>query len=243
MSDIQIHTLPVLTDNYIHVVRDDLHGITIVIDPATADTTLKFLETKKWALTDILLTHHHGDHTNGVNELRAHFPTCHVYGYRGDEQRLPRLTHTVKDLDTLSIGSLDFEVIHLPGHTTGHIGYISRNSALAFTGDVLFGMGCGRVFEGTYAEMYESLGRLKALDPRTKIFCAHEYTANNGRFAQNQYPANDKIKTRLHSVKARRERGEFTVPLSLAEEQNTNPFLLAESLDEFSKLRDARNKW
>lgn len=132
---------------------------------------------------------------------------------------------------------------HLPGHTTGHIAYISKEEKVAFTGDVLFGMGCGRVFEGTYDQMFHSLQRLKSLDPQTKIYCAHEYTINNGGFAAQAIPENKTVHERLKKSYLLRQKGLFTVPLLLEDELKTNPFLLAKSLADFSRYRDARNKF
>jgi hydroxyacylglutathione hydrolase len=239
----RIELIPALADNYIHVLRDESQNITIVVDPAISTPVEKFLASNNWPLTHIFITHHHGDHIGGVDALRKKFPDCHVYGYEHDQERLPALTNKLKEGSKIKVGTLEFTIWHLPGHTTGHIAYISQDPAIAFTGDVLFGMGCGRVFEGTYEDMFKSLNRFKQLAPNTKIFCTHEYTVNNGRFALSNFPESEAIEAHLANVIALRERGEFTVPLLLENELNTNPFLLAHNFQEFSRLRDARNKW
>lgn len=239
----QIITLPVLEDNYIHVLHDDDSKATIVIDPATSEPVLELLKSNKWALTHILITHHHGDHIGGVNGLKFSFPTCEIYGFRDDQNRLPQLTHPLHDGQTFEIANIKFEVWHLPGHTTGHIGYIARDAKLAFTGDVLFGMGCGRLFEGSAAEMYRSLQRFKSLPKQTKIFCTHEYTVTNGYFALSVLPDNKKISVRLSDSLEIRRHGRFTVPLTLDQELETNPFLLAQNLETFTKFREFRNSF
>lgn len=242
MIELPIHTLPVLTDNYIHIVVANETN-TIVVDPAEALPVKKFLSENSLNLSHIFITHHHGDHIGGVKELKTLYPDCKVIGFKDDAHRLPPLTDALSEGSLLKIGSIDFEVWHLPGHTTGHIAYISKSHQFVFSGDVLFGMGCGRVFEGTYQQMFHSLQRLKSLDPRTSIYCTHEYTVNNGRFAVQTIPENRDIKKRLEHCELLRADGQFTVPLVLNEELRTNPFLLAKDVGEFSKYRDARNKF
>ena len=237
----KIISLPVLDDNYIHILRDDSSNTTIVVDPASTEPVLKALAENNWPLTHILITHHHGDHIGGVAGLVARFPACEIFGYGPDQSRLPRLTHLVGDGDVVKIANHIFEVWHLPGHTTGHIGYISRQLEIAFTGDVLFGMGCGRLFEGSPVEMFKSLSRFKSLSLATKIYCTHEYTVTNGHFALSVLPDNKKISERLQKSISLRKDGKFTVPLTLSEELETNPFLLAENVSVFTNFREQRN--
>jgi hydroxyacylglutathione hydrolase len=238
---LNIISIPVLEDNYIHVLRDDISETTVVVDPALAEPVIAELNRRKWNLTHLLLTHHHGDHIGGVEGLTSAFPQCETYGFTDDQSRLPPLTYSVSDGDELMIARTKFEVWHLPGHTTGHIGFISRDAKLAFTGDVLFGMGCGRLFEGTPAQMYRSLARFKSLSPDTKVYCTHEYTVTNGYFAKAVMPSNQKISIRLDTAKQTRSDGSPTVPLTLGEELGTNPFLLAQNLEEFTRYREQRN--
>ena len=232
--------IPVLTDNYIHVLHREDTGETTVIDPAEADPVLEFLAEKKWSLNQVVITHHHSDHIGGVPELKA-ATGCRVIGSFLDRHRLPPLDLEVKDGDVISFCGADFEVWHLPGHTSGHIAMVSRTENIVFSGDVLFGAGCGRVFEGTFEEMFASLQRFKTLDATTKIFCTHEYTLRNLEFAVTQMPTNVALNERTVRAKNLRMQGLPTVPLILAEECKTNPFLLAQSVEEFSQLRRARN--
>jgi hydroxyacylglutathione hydrolase len=241
MISLTVKSLPVLTDNFIHVLVKDSSAA--VIDPAEADAVVQFLKSHNLNLSHILITHHHADHTGGVKELTSLYPKTEVIGFLGDRHRLPPLSQTVTDGSQITVIGIDFDVWQLPGHTTGHIAFISTNQHIAFTGDVLFGMGCGRVFEGTYEDMFRSLQRLKTLTPQTKVFCTHEYTVNNGRFCETILPNHDAIKERLKNCLTIREKGEFTVPLTLSEELNTNPFLFAENLQQFSHYRDARNRF
>jgi hydroxyacylglutathione hydrolase len=223
--------------------RDDVTSTTVVIDPALASPVISELDQKGWNLTHILLTHHHGDHIGGVEDLTAHYPTCETFGFSGDQHRLPPLTYPVSDGDELMIARTKFEIWHLPGHTTGHIGFISKDAKIAFTGDVLFGMGCGRLFEGTPAQMYQSLNRFKSLPMDTKIYCTHEYTLTNGYFARDVLPENQETSARVSAVQKMRKDGLVTVPLTLKDELQTNPFLLAENLQIFTKFREQRNQF
>ena len=241
-SPLEIVSLPVLTDNYIHIVRDHDHQITIVIDPAESEPVIEFLKQKHWPLTHILITHHHGDHIGGVPALKKQ-TNCKVIGAGFDKHRLPALDQEVAEGDHIKIGSLDFEVIYLPGHTMGHIAYVARNPAIAFSGDVLFGMGCGRVFEGTMNDAYTTLQKFKTLPPETGIYCAHEYTEKNAEFCCHTFPANTAFKERLARIRETRKRHQPTVPLLLSEEFATNPFLLAKNLHDFSEIRSKRNSF
>lgn len=253
MSHVTVKSIPVLEDNYIHVIIVSTNGESsdesnskqqaIVVDPAEAQPVIDFLSRNKLELTGILITHHHNDHTGGVAGLLKLNPDISIFGYTKDSHRLPKLTDAVDDNETVNLAGLVFDVWHLPGHTSGHIAYINQQHKITFSGDVLFGMGCGRVFEGTYPEMYTSLQRLKSLPPETKIYCTHEYTVTNGQFALHAMPGNDPIASQLDAARAARANGQFTVPLLLADELECNPFLLAKSIDEFSQLRDARNQW
>lgn len=239
---LELISLPVLVNNYIHILRDHDRKLTIVVDPAEAEPVLALLKQKQWNLTHILITHHHWDHTGGVAALKKQ-TGCAVIGAAIDKHRLPPLDHEVSEGDHLKIGDLDFEILYLPGHTMGHIAYVSKTPSLAFTGDVLFGMGCGRIFEGTMGEAFSSLQELKSLPPETLVYCTHEYTEKNAEFSCEQFPANDLFKARLLRIRETRKLHKSTVPLLLSEELTTNPFLLAKNTEEFSDLRAKRNRY
>lgn len=239
----KIISLPVLQDNYIHIICNESQKNAIVVDPAEAQPVLEFLAKNQLTLDKIFITHHHFDHIGGVNELKSHFPQCEIYGYAQDQDRLPKLTHPITEGSKISTPEIDFEIWHLPGHTTGHIAYISQAHNIAFTGDVLFGMGCGRLFEGTPKEMYSTLQRLKSLRNQTQIYCTHEYTLTNAKFSTQVMPTHLKISQRLQATTQQRSQGLFTVPLSLEEELQTNPFLIANNLEEFTHLRERRNSF
>lgn len=241
-AGLEIISLPVLTDNYIHILRDHDHKLTIVVDPAEAGPVLAFLETKQWTLTHILITHHHWDHIGGVSALKKR-TGCTVIGAGLDNHRLPPLDQDVSEGDHLKIGSLDFEILYLPGHTIGHIAYVSRTPPLIFSGDVLFGMGCGRIFEGTMTEAYTSLQKFKTLSPDCRVYCTHEYTEKNAEFCCSVFPNQERFKARLTTIQEMRRRRQPTVPLLLSEEWATNPFLLAKSVEEFAALREKRNHY
>jgi len=239
-KNIEIIVLPILSDNYVFVIRNHSCQKTIVVDPGEARSALDYCEQKQWTIHSILLTHHHADHTAGTHEIVAHHGSQVVGpGYQPD--RYPSLTLPVKDGDHIEVAGLNFEVLHLPGHTKDHIAYVCNKNGAVFSGDVLFGMGCGRLFEGSSQAMFTSLNRLKTLPPKTKIYCTHEYTERNGEFAVKILKDNEHVLERMEQVKHLRAAGDFTVPLTLEDELRTNPFLLAKDLEEFTRYREARN--
>ncbi|NWG31046.1 MAG: hydroxyacylglutathione hydrolase [Rhodocyclaceae bacterium] len=214
----QIEPIPAFEDNYIWALRHA--GQVAVIDPGEAQPVLRFLDRSGEHLAAILVTHRHGDHIGGIAELVARHPVP-VYGPALEAAEV--VTEPLQDGERLTVLGIDFEVLHLPGHTRGHVAYYRPGSL--FCGDVLFGAGCGRVFEGTLDEMHASLARLAALPPETKIYCAHEYTQSCLRFAQRVEPDNPALGRRIAAVAAQRAAGEPSVPSTLAEELDTNPFL------------------
>jgi len=219
-----VRQFPCLSDNYGFIVRDDASGLTACVDTPDAEAVLAALNTAGWGLDFILNTHWHPDHAGGNAAVKA------ATGARivGPEEvtRIAPLDRTVGDGDIVELGETRFEVIGCGGHTLGHIAYFDAADAIAFVGDTLFALGCGRVFEGTAQQMWTSLGRLAALPDDTAVYCAHEYTAANARFALSvdDDPA---LKARAAAVFAARERGEATVPTSIGLEKATNPFLRA----------------
>ena len=224
---LQIATIPCLQDNYAFLAHDTATGATGLIDAPEAAPIMDFLEETGWILSDVFLTHHHGDHVQGLAEILARFP-ARVTGAAADRHRLPALDMTVQEGDRVEIGAIDGRVIDVSGHTQGHIAFHFPDAKAAFTADSLMALGCGRVFEGTMPQMHESLQKLAALPPDTLIFSGHEYTAANAKFALTIDPENPDLISRVQSVEAATVEGEPTVPSTLAEELATNPFLRAD---------------
>lgn len=234
--------LPALKDNYIHMVYDISSRDALVIDPADASVVLEALETHKLHLSYILNTHHHGDHVGGNKELKKKTHAT-IIGYKQDAHRIPLIDRLVEEFEELHLLGALIKVIALPGHTLGHIAYFFDQEHWLYCGDVLFGMGCGRLFEGTHEQMFNSLSKIKQFPSDTKIYCGHEYTQDNGQFARHVYPQNDAIKKRMENVIAQCKAGYATVPLQLAEELVTNPFLLASDIKEFTRLRMLKDEF
>jgi hydroxyacylglutathione hydrolase len=227
MSELVIRQIPVLKDNYVYLVHEPQSRATGVVDPSVAPPILEAAQREGWRITHILNTHHHNDHTGGNNEIKA-ATGCIIVGPRADRDRIPGIDVEVGDGDTYTFGEEKARVFDVPGHTRGHIAYHFANSHALFCGDTLFIMGCGRVFEGTHAQMWNSLSKLKALPPETRVYCAHEYTQANARFALTVEPENRDLVERAVMIDAMRAKGQSTVPGTLAEEFKTNPFLRAD---------------
>jgi hydroxyacylglutathione hydrolase len=230
MSKLQIHQIPVLSDNYVYLAHEPESGATAVIDPAVTQEVLDAARAKGWTITHILNTHHHGDHTGGNLEIKK-ATGCTIVGPKADKGRIPGIDVEVDEGDTYDLGKARAQVFFVPGHTRGHIAFWFKESDALFCGDTLFAMGCGRLFEGTPAQMWNSLQKFKALPDATRVFCAHEYTQSNGRFALSVEPQNEKLVARMKDVDAKREKGIPTVPSTLADEKATNPFLRPDSAD------------
>jgi len=219
-------TVPCLADNYAWLIHDPATGATAAVDVPDATPILDALSARGWTLNDILITHHHSDHIQGVEALRA-ATGARVTGAAADAHRLPPLDRTVTEGDTLTIGTATGHVIDVPGHTLGHIAFHFPEDALCFTADSLMAGGCGRLFEGTPDQMHASLAKLARLPPRTQICSGHEYTASNLAFAVTLEPANPDLMLRIDAVHEARAKGHPTVPSLLALELATNPFLRA----------------
>lgn len=222
-----VHQFPCLSDNYGFLVRDEASGKTACIDTPDATSILRELKAKGWALDLILNTHWHPDHAGGNAEIKA-ATGCAIVG-PGEVTRIAPLDREITGGDTVDLGETTFQVIESGGHTLGHIAYYAPSDRIAFVGDTLFALGCGRMFEGTPEQMWESLQRLAALPDDTTVYCAHEYTASNARFALSvdDTPA---LTARAEAIFAARERGEWTVPTTIGLEKATNPFLRAPAL-------------
>ncbi|AZL59715.1 hydroxyacylglutathione hydrolase [Tabrizicola piscis] len=223
---LELVTIPCRTDNYAYLVHDAASGQTAVIDVPDAAPILAALKSRGWQLSDILITHHHDDHISGVETLRAATGAM-VLGAVADAHRLPPLDYALTEAASFAIGTEKVRVIDVPGHTIGHIAFHFPDSGYAFTADSLMSGGCGRLFEGTPAQMYASLQKLAALPPETLICSGHEYTASNLRFAATLEPGNAQLMSRVEAVAAQRAKGLPTVPVRLQTELDTNPFLRA----------------
>ena len=217
-----------LADNYGALVHDTTTGATACVDAPEAGPTFAALAERGWNLSDVLLTHHHADHIQGVPELKAKFPNLRVWGPAKDAARIPFLDHGVVEGDVARVGSLAAKVIETPGHTLGHIAYYFDQDEVAFCGDTLFSLGCGRVFETPYAVMWSSLMKLAALPGEAQVYCGHEYTQANGRFAITIEPDNPVLKARVEEVARLRAEGRPTLPTTIAAELAANPFLRVE---------------
>ena len=227
---LEIHQIPVLSDNYVYLAHDAASGQTAVVDPATTDEVFAALEEKGWTLTHIINTHHHMDHVGG-NEVLKNATGCTIVGPRADAERIPGIDIQVGDGDSFALGDSVATVFDVPGHTKGHIAYWFGDSHALFCGDTLFALGCGRMFEGTADQMWSSLSKFLTLPGETQVYCAHEYTQSNAAFAVTVEPDNQALIDRARQIDEMRARGERTVPSSLAEELATNPFLRPDSAD------------
>lgn len=240
MNGLEIVRIPVLSDNYVWLVHEPESGETMVVDPAVAQPVLAEAERHGWKISHIWNTHWHPDHTGGNAEIKA-ATGCTITGPAAEAARIPTLDVQVSEGDTVRLGSVAAEVIDVPAHTAGHIAYHFPIEKVAFVGDTLFAMGCGRLFEGTAAQMYYNMRKLEALGDNTAIYCAHEYTLSNGRFALTVEPGNLDLIERVNEVTAMRERGEATVPTTIALERATNPFMRAGSVEELAARRAAKD--
>jgi hydroxyacylglutathione hydrolase len=221
---LELVTLPCRSDNYAYLVHDPDSGQTACIDVPDAAPILAALADRGWMLSDILITHHHDDHISGVAELRAATGAM-VLGAAADAHRLPPLDLALSEGMTFRIGRHDVIVIEVPGHTVGHIAFHIPDAGLVFTADSLMAAGCGRLFEGTGAQMWDSLSKLARLPPETLVCSGHEYTASNIRFALSLEPDNPALISRSKAVETARAKGLPTVPSRLSDELATNPFL------------------
>ena len=248
--------IKVLEDNYIYLIHDETSGETAVIDPALAQPVLDVLDEKGWRLTYVLNTHHHWDHVEGNLELKNK-TACKVVAAQADWERVPAFDLGVNDGDAIFLGKYKVQVIATPGHTSGHVVYYSADNDALFCGDTLFVMGCGRLFDGTAEQMYQSLQAIKALPPETRVYCAHEYTEANGRFSLSIEPDNKQLQDKMLTVRQLRAEQKPTVPSTIEQERATNPFFRVDSLSVqqtlgllgenpvrvFTELRKRKDNW
>ncbi|MDP2354705.1 MAG: hydroxyacylglutathione hydrolase [Beijerinckiaceae bacterium] len=251
-----VHQFMCLDDNFGVLMHDSTTGATASIDVPEAGPVLNALSEKGWTLTHILITHHHKDHIGGVDEVRARFPDVAVVAPAPDKARVPGADVYLAEGEEVAVGTLRGKVIETPGHTSGHIVYHFAKEKLLFAGDTLFAMGCGRAFERPAQVLHDSVMKLATLPDDTQIYCGHEYTLSNGRFALKVDPENESLKTRMAEVEKLRAAGEATLPTTIALEKKTNPFFRANDpsvqqtlgmtgaapADVFAELRERKNK-
>ena len=239
---LQVARIPVLSDNYVWLLHDPDSTETAVIDPAVADPVLAEAARLGWQITQIWNTHWHPDHTGGNAAIKA-ATHCRVIAPAAEAERIPTLDRAVAEGDAVSLGDYEARVLEVPAHTAGHIAYHIPEACLIFVGDTLFAMGCGRLFEGTAAQMHHNMQRLAKLPPDTLVYCAHEYTLSNGRFAVTVEPDNRALAERMEAVEAARAKGEPTVPTTIALELATNPFMRASSVEELAARRTGKDNF
>ena len=240
MTSLEIVRIPALSDNYIWLVHDAASGETMVVDPAEAEPVLAEATRRGWTIGQIWNTHRHPDHTGG-NVAIKEATGARISGPAAET--IPGRDVALREGDEVRIGEHVGRVIEVPGHTLGHIALVFDDERVAFVGDTLFAMGCGRLFEGTPEQMYRSLRRLTELPQDTRIYCAHEYTLSNARFAAHAEPGNAAVADRLARVEAMREAGQITLPTTVAEERETNPFVRCTDVEEFARRRAAKDSF
>ena len=256
MSTLEIHQIPTRSDNYVYLLRESSSGNAAVVDPSDATPVLETLEMFGWNLTHVLATHHHDDHVGGVPEIKA-ATGCTVVGPKADRDRIPMIDIEVADGDTYTLFEASAKVWDVPGHTAGHIAYWFSESRALFCGDTLFALGCGRVFEGTFEQMYHSISKFNEVPDETWVYCAHEYTMANAKFALHVDPDNTDLQAYAKQIESRRNAGVSTVPSLMSVERKTNPFLRADqpefaavlgmerssSVDVFAEVRSRKDKF
>ena len=236
----KIQIIPCLKDNYSYLIIDEKNNIACVIDPGEAEPIIEYLENTHIELKFILNTHHHYDHIGGNQKLKEKYGAS-VVGYKGDKERIPGIDILVSDQEKWVYENFEAQIIHIPGHTLGHICFYFHKDELVFTGDTLFSLGCGRIFEGTYEQMFDSLMKLKKLPKNTKVFCGHEYTLQNSKFCMVYDENNENLKIKINDIKIKLKAGLPTIPSSIKDELECNIFLRSNNVETFSKLRDLKD--
>ena len=236
----EIVPVPAFNDNYLWLVHDDASGDTAVVDPGDAAPVLAEAERRGWTINQVWNTHWHPDHTGGNLTIKQ-ATSARISGPASG--RIPGRDVALVEGDQVRLGSHVGRVIEVPGHTLDHIALIFDSDGVAFVGDTLFAMGCGRLFEGSPEQMHRSLSRLADLPPETRLYCAHEYTLSNARFAAHAYPGDAAITDRLVEVKRLRDEGKITLPTTVAKERETNPFVRATNVQEFARLRQEKDSF
>ena len=238
----KIEIIPCLKDNYSYLIIDEKKNIACVVDPSESDPIIKYLNNNKIDLKFILNTHHHYDHVGGNQKLKEKYG-ANVIGFKGDKDRIPEIDTLVDNQETWKYEDFEAKVVHIPGHTLGHIFFYFKKQKSVFTGDTLFSLGCGKIFEGTYSQMFNSLKKLKELPYDTKIFCGHEYTMQNSKFCIAHDGNNQNLINKIKEIEKKLHNNLPTVPSTIKEELECNIFLRADNLKTFSKLRDLKDNF
>ena len=238
----KIQIIPCLQDNYAYLIINEENNTACGIDPSEADPIIEYLENNAIKLKFILNTHHHYDHVGGNKKLKEKYGAS-VVGYSGDKQRIPEIDILLSDQETWIYESFEAKIIYIPGHTLGHICFYFYKEKSVFTGDTLFSLGCGRIFEGTYYQMFNSLMKLKELPEDTKVYCGHEYTKKNSYFCLAHDANNENLKTKVHLIDAKLKNGLPTIPSTIKDELECNIFLRTSNVEAFAKLRDLKDSF
>ena len=238
----KIKIIPCLKDNYSYLIIDEEKNIACVVDPGESKPIIKYLEDNKIDLKFILNTHHHYDHVGGNKSLKEKYGAS-VLGFKGDKNRIPEIDILLSDQQVWRYENFEAKIIHIPGHTLGHISFYFYKEKFIFTGDTLFSLGCGRLFEGTHSQMYDSLKKLKELPHDTKIFCGHEYTLNNSKFCLANDQNNQNLKNMILEIQKKLQNNLPTIPSTIKQELECNIFLKADNIKTFSKLRDLKDNF
>ena len=231
-----------LQDNYSYIILDESNNNACVVDPGESFPIIDFVESNRIKLKYILNTHHHYDHINGNLELKKKYGSK-IVAFEKDKNRIPKIDIFVRDNEIWKANNFEAKIYHTPGHTRGHIAFHFFNEKKIFTGDTLFSLGCGRIFEGTFKEMFNSLSKFKKLPKETEIYCGHEYTLQNSNFCVKYDPENSKLKNKIKKIKKKLNDNLPTVPTVLSEELECNIFLKAENLQTFTKLRELKDNF
>ena len=238
----KIEIIPCLQDNYSYLIIDEKKNIACVVDPSESDPVIKYLENNKIDLKFILNTHHHYDHVGGNQKLKEKYG-ANVIGFKEDKDKIPGIDILVDDQEVWKYEDFEAKIVHIPGHTLGHICFYFYNEKSVFTGDTLFSLGCGKIFEGTHTQMFDSLKKLKELPHETKIFCGHEYTMQNSKFCIAHDENNENLKNKIEEIKKKLKNNLPTIPSTIKEELECNIFLRSDSVKNFSKLRDLKDNF
>ena len=236
----RVEVIPCLQDNYSYLIIDKSNSSACVVDPSEAKPIMNFIEKENINLKYILNTHHHFDHVGGNKNLKKKYNSV-VIGFKDDANRIPEIDILLEDNQIWKADNFEAKIMHIPGHTTGHICYHFFKEKLIFTGDTLFSLGCGKLFEGTYQDMFSSLKKIKKLSQDTKIYCGHEYTLQNSKFCIEYDPENTKLKNKITEIKKKLQNNLPTIPSTLKDEIECNIFLRAKDVESFSKLRDLKD--